>query len=129
MEEQLILIGSLHLNNDVIPRVVIWIAGDVSGNPCLVLIVPDVPFVTPSDATFMSPDVGFPIHELVNVKLQRLSGCNVGRVKIDIVSKIMKSRDNRMILVRQALRRKIPNEMVIPQNIGESRFAAYIGLG
>ena len=47
---------SLYLDHDMVPGIIFRPTGDSGRNPLLVYVVVDVPFVTASNAAFMSPD-------------------------------------------------------------------------
>jgi hypothetical protein len=92
LEHQLVVRISLRLNYEVIPRVVLGIAGDSRRYPLLVDIVVRIPFVATRDAAFVTPDESLSIFgagELINIELEGLRIIDVRRVEVKIVDEIM----------------------------------------
>lgn len=113
----------------MVPGVVLWVARNAGRNPFLVDVVVDVPFVAAGDAALMSPDERFSEGELVDIELESLRGRNVLRVKIDVVYEVMKIGDEGVTAVRNSLRRKAANEVIVPKNIGVGARTADVVLG
>jgi hypothetical protein len=72
LKQQVIIAGSLGLQNQVVPGITDRVARNSAGNPMLSHIVPSIPFVAAGDSAFMSPDERLPPEELVNVEFQSL---------------------------------------------------------
>ena len=124
LEQQLVRRRACHLNDEMVPGVVQWIARYSRCDPFAAGIAVDVPLVPSGDAAFMSPDKRLSAGELVDIELQRLGCRNILGVEVNLVNKVMKLRHQGVICVRQALRRKISNEVVVPKNVGVSTRAA-----
>src|SRR5436853_7517831 len=77
---------ALHLDGQVIPGIVVGIAGDAGGMPLLSLVVPDVPLMAAGDTTFVSPDEGLAVHELIDIELESLGGGDISDVEVDVLS-------------------------------------------
>ena len=118
LEQELIVRGALDLKNEMVPGICHRIAGNASRMPLLAGIVPDVPLVAPSDPAFMSPNVGVAVNELVDIELQRLRDAEIFDVKIDIVGEVVEVGDDRMVGVGHALRGEVPDQVVVPEDIG-----------
>jgi hypothetical protein len=71
-EQQLIIGGPLHYECHVVPGAADRITGDTGWHPFLGDIVVNVPLMAPGDAALMPPDELLAVHELVDIKLQRL---------------------------------------------------------
>src|SRR5579872_2218232 len=101
----------------MVPGVVERVARYSRWNPSLVQVVPNVPLISSGDPAFVSPDVPQVVEELVDIELHRLRQPQVASPKINIVSEVVQCRNQRVILVRQTLRRKIADEVIVPQSV------------
>src|ERR1700722_3549537 len=124
LEQELIVGGALDLNNEMVPGVCYGIAGDTGWVPGPSGIVPDVPLIATGDAAFMSPNVGVAANELVDIEFQRLRDAEIFDVKIDVVSEVVKGRDDRLVGVGHALRGEVPDQVIVPEDIGVVGLAA-----
>src|SRR5258707_312302 len=115
---QVIVRGPLHLDRQMVPGTVVGMAGNARRSPALVLVVPNVPFVSARDAAFVAPDETHTTEELIDVKLQGLREPEVISIEIDVVSEVVECRNQRLIGVRHALRRGGTDQRVVPQGIG-----------
>src|SRR5580692_6118962 len=95
----------------------------------LVDVVPDVPFVAAGNTAFMAPDEAQIIEELVHVELNRLGEPKVGSVEPHVVSEVVERGNQRVIVVRQALRRVSADQMVVKQHIPIGTSSADVELG
>src|SRR5438105_13049074 len=116
--------SALRLDGEMVPCLIVGIAGNARGMPLLPLVVPDIPLMPPGNSALMPPDIRLTIHELVDVKLQRLRGGNVVTVEVHVVNEVVRGRSNFVIAVPLALRREVADQVVIPQSVGELRLAA-----
>jgi len=64
--------SSLAPGCQVVPGIVVGIAGDACGMPLLSRVIPDVPFMAAADTTFVAPDEGLAVHELVDIEFESL---------------------------------------------------------
>src|SRR4051812_36313349 len=83
--KQLVVGRSLHLQDKVIPGVVVRIAGDPGRNPMGISIVPNVPLIAASYTTFVSPDEPHAVEKLIEVKLQSLGRTKVVSPEVNVV--------------------------------------------
>ena len=131
-EEQAVVRRPLYLNHEVIPSVVLGIARNTSGNPLLVDVVVDVPFVATRDAAFMAPDEAlakFAAHELVDIEFQCLRVRQLRSVEISFVDEIVGAIRERMAVIGKVLSRKRPHQMIVPKNVRISSSATDTMLG
>jgi len=77
----------------------------------------------------VAPDIGLPVYKLIDVELQRLRGGDVVTIEIHIVNEIVSGRRNCVICIILALRRQVANQVIVPETIGELRFATQAELG
>src|SRR3954452_22297956 len=85
LEDQLVIIVSRNLENEVVPGVAHRIASKTGVYPMLVNVIPSIPLMTPGDTALMSPNEAHAVEELVDVELQRLRGFDVLHKKINVV--------------------------------------------
>ena len=117
LEQQIAAGSSLCLNHKVVPSIVFRVARNACRNPFLVDVVVSIPLVATSDPAFLTPDEALATrrtHELVDVKLKRLGIRQVGRVKVNVIYKIMNIVGQPLVGIRQTLCRKGPYKVVIP---------------
>ncbi len=103
-----------------------WIASHAGGMPGLAGIVPDVPLIASGDPAFVAPNIGIAIDELVDVELQCLRNADILHVKIDVVGKVVKVGDDRVVVVGHALRREVSDQVVIPKHIRVNSLTANV---
>ena len=116
-KEQLIGCCAGHLNHKVIPGIVVGIARNSSRYPFFVYVIVRVPLVPTCDSALMAPDETHRCNELVDVELKCLGSGDVVCIEIDVVHEIVKTRNQRVAGVINPLRRKVPDDVVIPKNI------------
>ena len=114
LEQQLIVRCSLDLDHKVVPGLAHRFAGDAGGRPLLIDVVPDIPLMAASDPAFVSPDEPLPVEELVEIELQGLGQLQVGSVEVHVVGKVVEGRNQGVICVRQTLRRKVSDQVIVP---------------
>ena len=105
-EEQTIVGCPLYLDDEVIPSVVFGIARNTSGDPFLVYVVVDVPFVATRDAAFVAPNEAFAElapHELVDIEFQCLRGRQLRSVEIRFIDEIVGVVRERVVRVGKLL--------------------------
>ena len=56
--------------------------------------------------------------ELIDVELDCLRGRHAGRVKIDVVNKVVDVVCDGVAVIGQSLRRERPDDVIVPKNIG-----------
>src|SRR6266481_3243003 len=117
---------TLHLDDEMVPRIVHRIAGHTRRNPFLTWIVPDVPFVSSHNPAFMSPDERLAIDELIDIELQRLGGTDIGRIERNVVSKVVHVGNNRAIGIGKTLRGKITDQVIVPERVGVESLSANV---
>src|SRR4029077_4913154 len=120
--------GSLHLNREVIPRILIRVAGNTGWHPLCVDVVPDIPFVSTRNPALVSPRKAHTVEELVYVELKSLRSTQIAAVEVDVVGEAMESRYQSVISVGHTLGRKISNQMVIPEDVGVVHVSADVVL-
>src|ERR1700740_139104 len=98
----------------MVPGIGVRMARNSRVLPITILIIPNVPLVPARNTALVSPDESHVAEELVDVKLQGLGRPEVISVKINVVGKVMQPGDNRLIVIRHALRRGGADQMVIP---------------
>src|SRR5438445_5601667 len=129
LEQQMIVGCALHLDGQVIPGIIVGIAGDAGGMPLLSLVIPDVPLMAAGDTTFVSPDEGLAVHELIDIELESLGGGDISAVEVDVVSEIVGVGVNFLIHVGEAVGRKITDEVIVPERVSVLSLAADVELG
>src|ERR1700692_1024358 len=87
--QQFVVRGALHLNCQMVPGICIGVAGDPGVHPSAVEIVPDVPFVAPSDTTFVAPNEAHTVEELIDIELQRLRRPRIAHPKINVIGEVV----------------------------------------
>src|SRR5215813_9325688 len=85
--------------------------------PFLSDVVPDVPLIAASDTAFMSPDVRIPVDELVDVELESLRLADVLGIEVDVVGEVVQAGNQGFVCVGKPLRRKIANEVIVPEGV------------
>src|SRR3954464_616043 len=93
------------------------IAGHSGRHPLVIYVVIDVPLVPASNPALMSPNVGFSASELINIELQRLRHTRIFHPEVNVIGEIVKGGIQRLFCVREALRGKAADEMVVPQHV------------
>src|SRR5579864_7307955 len=110
----------------MVPGIAFGIARNSAGNPVLSSIAPSVPFVATINPAFVPPDVGFSVHKLVNVKLQRLRITGISNPEINVIGKVMEGGSQCLAEVRKSLRREVTDQVIIPQYVSPLRGAAVV---
>src|SRR5579864_4029264 len=118
-----------YLNDEVVPGVHVWIARNAGGNPSVIGIVPDVPFVAVLDTALVTPRESHAVKELVDIELKRLSHISVAAIEIHVVGEVVKRWHKRVAAVGQSLGRKVADQVVVPENIGVRQVPAEVELG
>src|SRR5579862_2798528 len=95
--QQLVVRSSLHLDCEMVPRIVVRMAGYAGRSPVRRLVIPYVPFIPARDPTLMTPNEPHAAEELVHVKLQRLRKPQVASEEVDVIGEIMKRGHHRMV--------------------------------
>lgn len=111
----------------MVPGIVYRITGNAGGYPLLVNIVVGVPLMAAGNTAFVSPDETFGSKELVDVELQRLGGRNVLGVEINVVNKVVKLGNHCRVV--NSLRREIPDDVIVPENVAERMCSANVMVG
>ena len=93
----MVIRSSLSLNDEMVPGVAQRFARNTGGMPLLSGIVPDIPLIPAGNSAFMSPNEGLPIHKLVNVELESLGCIDICGVEVNVISKIVNIRNDRVI--------------------------------
>ena len=75
----------------MVPRAADWVAGNSGRHPLMIDVIVDVPFMAAGDSALMSPNVGFPAGELVNVELQTLRDTGIFHPEIHVIGETVKS--------------------------------------
>src|SRR5258706_6861101 len=126
---ELIAGSACNLKRQVIPGVVVWVAGNAGGNPFRVNVVPNLPLVPVSDETLVAPDEAHAVKELVDVELQRLGGSEVRAVKVHVVSEVLVRIHLVMIGIGHALRGEIADQVIVKQGVTVSGGPADVVFG
>src|ERR1700692_680785 len=74
----------------------------------------------------MAKDETQVVEKLVDVKLQSLRKTEIVSKEIHIVSEVVQSRYQLLIRIGQALRRRSPNQVVVPQRIRERSSSSHV---
>jgi len=93
----------------MIPGVTLRIAGYSAGHPMFALIAPGVPLVAAGNSALMSPNVGLPAHELVDVELHGLRHAGISYPEVNVIGEIMQARNDGLIGVLDPLGRHAAN--------------------
>src|SRR5215831_19543352 len=112
----------------MVPLILQRVAGDASSYPFHVDVIPDVPLVPAFYAALMTPRKSHAVEELVNVELERLRHSQIASIKVDVVGEVVQRWNQRVIGIGQPLRRKISDQMVIPEHIGIVHVSANVEL-
>ena len=116
--------GALDLNGHMVPLIVQRFARHSGGMPFLSGIVPRVPFIPAGDAALVSPNIRMAVHELIDVELKGLCGADVTGEEINVIDKIVRAGVDAVIGIPHILRRKLSDEVVIPEYVRICGFAA-----
>src|SRR5215472_2012762 len=118
--------SSLHLDDEMVPRIADRIARYPGGVPLLPRVIPDVPFMTAGDPALMAPDERLAADELIDIELEGLRDTQIGTIEINLVGEVVDIRNDRAIRIRQPLRRKVSNQVIVPEHIGIDSLSANI---
>jgi len=127
--QQLVVGRARDLNDEVVPGIHVWIARNAGGNPSVIGIVPDVPFMAVLDTALVTPRESHAVKELVHIKLKRLRQTGVAAVEIHVVGEVVERWDQGVAAVGKPLGREVANQMVVPKNIGIGYVSANVVLG
>lgn len=116
--------SALNMDGQVVPSIVQRIARHSGRTPLLSGVVPNIPFVPASDPALVSPNIRLAAYELIDIEFNGLCGADVISEKIYVVDKVMRSGVDAIVGVRHPLRRKLPDQMVVPKHVRVRRLAA-----
>src|SRR5215469_5413581 len=109
--------GALNPNGQVVPSIVQRVARHSGRTPLLSGVVPNIPFVPASDAALVSPNVRLAAYELIDIEFKGLRGADIISEEVYVVHKVMRTRVDAVIGIRHPLRRKLPDQMVVPKHV------------
>src|SRR5579872_1533365 len=101
----------------MVPSAADRIAGKSCCHPLVIHVIVDVPLMPAGDSALMAPNVRFPASELVDVELHSLRNARIFHPEIHVISEVVKGRVQSVFSVRETLRRKTANEVVVPEHI------------
>src|SRR5216684_6382097 len=90
---QVIVRCPLHFDRQMVPGTVAGVAGNARRGPAVVLVVPNVPFVSAGYAAFVAKDEAHTIEKLINVELQGLRKAQIVSVEVHVVSEVLERRN------------------------------------
>ena len=70
--QQLITRCALYFDGEMVPRIVVGIAGDTGGGPMRTLVIPNVPLMAACNAALVPPNEAHAAEKLIHVEFQRL---------------------------------------------------------
>ena len=95
---------SLHLDYNMIPGIVLRVAGSTSRHPFLIHIVIYVPLVSASNSALVSPNEALPLGELIDIKFKSLGIGNILGIEISVVDEVVGIVGQSVAVIRQPLR-------------------------
>src|SRR5215813_9237645 len=101
----------------MIPGVIVGITRNTRGNPRIIDIVPDIPFMSARHAALGAPNEAHPIEVLVNVEFEDLRNRQARGEKVCVVREIMNRWNQNVIDVWQPLGRVLADYRIRPENI------------
>ena len=118
-EEQTAARRPLDLEHNMIPAIIVRVAGNSGRHPLLVHVVISIPLVPAGNAALVTPDERLPTNKLVDVEFQSLRVSETLGIKIRFVHKVVQLGNQGVVTVGDALRRKISDDVIVPQNVGK----------
>ena len=70
--QQFVAGGPLNLQRQVVPGIIVGVAGNAGRDPTLADIIPDIPNVAAGYFALGAPDEAHPAEELIDIEFQRL---------------------------------------------------------
>lgn len=121
LEQQVPARSTRHLDYEMVPGIVLRIAGNSGRDPLFMNVVISVPLMAARDPALMPPDVAFPTcgpEELIDIELKRLRVPDVRGIKIDIVDEVASALRQSVAVIGQTLCGKRSHEVIVPKQVG-----------